>query len=102
MLRPCCGREESKLQLISPRQEPHLPCLEEDLQIVAGDPVPAEDQVVSQVHIHRRDRHCFAEHVTQAKMDDHRRPKAQLPQSLRRAGPAGPRKAGAAPQPGTR
>jgi hypothetical protein len=52
--RPCCGREESKLQLISPRQEPHLPCLEEDLQILAGDPVPAEDQFVSQVRYGER------------------------------------------------
>jgi hypothetical protein len=51
---------------------------------VAGDAVPAEDQVVPHVHVHRRDRHRFAEHVAQAKVDEHRRPQALRPAGGRR------------------
>ncbi len=49
------------------------------MQVVAGNPVPAEDQVVPHVHAHRQDQHCFAEYITQAMVDEYRRPQALSP-----------------------
>ena len=85
---PCGGREGGNLQLIPSRPQTHLPGLKEVLQVVAGHPVPAEpeDKVFLHVHVQWRlgDRHRLAEHVAQAKVGQHRRPKALSPACGRR------------------
>lgn len=74
---PCSRWEGRQLKLRQARPQVHLSRLKE--QVVAGDPVPPEDEVVPHVHVHWRDRHRLVECVSQAKVDQHRHSQPLLP-----------------------
>ena len=77
-------REEIQLQPRRARLETDGAGRIQMAQVVARYPVPAEDQVVADVHIHRRDRHRLAELITEAKVDKYRAGKSQCATRSRR------------------
>jgi hypothetical protein len=60
------SRRAQKIQLEQLRAGPDTDAAvdEEMLQVVTGDPVPAQNQVVAHVDVHRGDRERFAKSVT--------------------------------------
>ncbi len=65
------SREEVQLQQSGPRPKTNLAVGVEEVQVVARDPVPAEDQVGAHVHVHRGRRQRLAERVTEAEVNQH-------------------------------
>ena len=60
------GREEIQLQLRRTRAQIHLACMEEIPQVVTRDPVPAKNEVIPHVHVHRRYGQRLTERLPQA------------------------------------